>query len=181
MAHVIGCPVSRNEPFNELGCGGGGTLFIDNIDQIDDAEAWVTLGDLLRGVRECRGWRAVFTVRSENQEWRAKLPDDLRQMPYQTIRIGEITDAEADVLLADSPALSALLSSTHPARAIARNLFHLSRMIDLVPPDGQSGPALVNEIDLAHAWWRFGGGRSEDGKWERLKLLRAIGERLIQQ
>lgn len=54
-------------------------------------------------------------------------------------------------------------------------------MIDLVPPDGQSEPALINEIDLAHAWWRFGGGRSEEGKWERLKLLRAIGERLIQQ
>lgn len=83
LAHVIGCPVSRNELFNELGCGGGATLFIDNIDQIDDADAWVTLGDLLRGVQECRGWRAVFTVRSENQEWRANLPDDLRQMPIK--------------------------------------------------------------------------------------------------
>ena len=79
MAHVIGCPVGRNELLNELGCGGGATLFVDNIDQIDDAEAWLTLRDLLRGVLECPGWRAVFTVRSDNQEWRANLPDEMRQ------------------------------------------------------------------------------------------------------
>ncbi len=181
MAHVIGCTVSRNELFNELGCGGGATLFIDNIDQIDDAEAWVTLRDLLRGVEECPGWRSVFTVRSENKEWRGNLPDDLREMPWQSVRVGEITDAEAGVLRAGNPALSALLSSTHPARAMARNLFHLSRMINPAAPDGQSEPTLVNEIDLANAWWRFGGGRFEEGKWERLKLLRTLGERAIQR
>ena len=32
MAHAIGCTVSQDELFNELGCGGGSTLFIDNID-----------------------------------------------------------------------------------------------------------------------------------------------------
>ena len=45
MAHAIGCPVSQDELFNELGCGGGATLFIDNIDQIDDAGR---MGDSLR-------------------------------------------------------------------------------------------------------------------------------------
>ena len=178
MAAVIGCPISLNELFNELGCGGGATLFIDNIDQIDDADDWVTLRDLLRAVKECRGWRAVFTVRSDDHEWRASLPDDLREMFRRSIRVGEITDAEADVLRADNPALSALLAPSHPARAMARNLFHLSRMIDFVAT-GQSAPTLINEIDLANAWWRYGGGRSENGKWERLKLLRALGERMI--
>jgi hypothetical protein len=55
MAAVIDCPVSRNELFNELACGGGATLFIDNIDQIDDAHDWLTLRDLLRGTLECPG------------------------------------------------------------------------------------------------------------------------------
>ena len=178
MSAVIGCPVGLSELFNELGCGGGATLFVDNIDQIDDADDWVTLRDLLRAVKECRGWRAVFTVRSDNHEWRAGLPDDLREMPHQSIRVEEITDTEADVLRAGNPALSALLGSSHPARAIARNLFHLSRMIDFVAA-GQSAPTLINEIDLANAWWRYGGGRSETGKWERLKLLRALGERVV--
>jgi hypothetical protein len=34
MAHMLGCSASQKELFNELGCGGGATLFIDNIDQI---------------------------------------------------------------------------------------------------------------------------------------------------
>jgi hypothetical protein len=55
MAQVIGCPVGRNELFNELGCGGGATLFVDNIDQIEDADAWPTLRDLLRSVVESPG------------------------------------------------------------------------------------------------------------------------------
>lgn len=183
MAQVIGCPgtVSRNELMNELGCGGGATLFVDNIDQIGDAAAWTTLRDLLRGVVECPGWRAVLTVRSDDQEWRPNLPEEIQQIPWQSISVGEISDVEADVLGADNPALSALLASGHPARAIARNLFYLSRMADLIPPAGQPGLTLANETDLAGVWWQFGGGRSANGKFERLKLLRAIGEQLIRQ
>lgn len=178
MARVIGCPVARNELLNELGCGGAATLFVDNIDQIDDAEVWLTLRDLLRGVLECAGWRAVFTVRSDNQEWRANLPDELRQSPFATLRVDPLSDTEANVLRAGNPALSALLAADHPARAMARNLFYLSRLMDLT-----AGETLVlaNEIDLAKTWWRFGGGRSEAGKFERLKLLRGLGERLIRQ
>jgi hypothetical protein len=46
MAHAIGCAVSQDKLFNELGCGGGATLFIDNIDQIDEAGDWATVTDL---------------------------------------------------------------------------------------------------------------------------------------
>jgi hypothetical protein len=176
MAHVIGCPVACDELLNELGCGGGATLFIDNIDQIDDAGAWLTLRDLLRSVARCAGWRAVFTVRSDNEEWRANLPEEVRQLPFGTVRVGALSDAEADVLRVDNPGLAALLSGGHPAHAMARNLFYLSRLVDLVPPAGQ---ALADELDLARLWWRFGGARSESGRFERLKLLRNLGERLI--
>ena len=181
MARVLGCPVGRDELLNELGCGGGATLFIDNIDQIDDAGAWVTLRDLLRGVLACAGWRAVFTVRSDSQEWRANLPDEMQQLPLRTLRVDPVSDAEADVLRAGNPALAALLSGNHPARAMARNLFYLSRLADLLPPQDQAGPVVANELDLAGLWWRFGGGRSEGGKFERLKLLRNIGERLVRE
>ena len=52
MAHAIGCTVSQDDLFNELGCSGGATLFIDNIDQIDDAGDWATVTDLLTAVVE---------------------------------------------------------------------------------------------------------------------------------
>lgn len=178
MAPVIGCPVSLNELLNELGCCGGATLFVDNIDQIDDADAWLTLRDLLRGVLECPGWRAVFTVRSDNAEWRANLPDELRLLPFVTLRIDPLSDSEANVLRAANPALSALLVPDHPARAMARNLFYLSRLMELTASETRT---LINETDLARTWWRFGGGRSEAGRFERLKLLRSLGERVIRQ
>jgi hypothetical protein len=52
MANVLGCPgaITRDELFNELGCGGAATLFVDNIDQLDDDGEWATITDLLRGV-----------------------------------------------------------------------------------------------------------------------------------
>jgi hypothetical protein len=131
MASVIGCGVRLDELFNELGCGGGATLFVDNIDQLDDSDAWLTLRDLLRAVSRCPGWSAVFTVRSDNEEWRANLPDELRQSPFATFHIEPLSDTEADVLRAANPALSALLAPNHPARVMARNLFYLSRLVDL--------------------------------------------------
>lgn len=179
MAQVIGCPVGRNELFNELGCGGGATLFIDNIDQIEDGEAWLTLRDLLRSVMECPGWRAVFTARYDDQEWQANLPDEMRPLPFGTVRVNPLSDAEAETLRLGNPGLSALLSNTHPARAIARNLFYLSRLASLQPSSGETVSILATELDLAGLWWRYGGGRSESGKFSRLKLLRNLGERLI--
>jgi hypothetical protein len=179
MAQVIGCAAGRNELFNELGCGGGATLFIDNIDQIEDAEAWLTVRDLLRNVIECTGWRSVFTTRSDDQEWRANLPDEMQSLSFGTVRVNALSDAEAEVLRVGNPALSGLLSNSHPARAMARNLFYLSRLANLPASPDETGPVLVNELDLAGLWWRFGGGRSDDGKFGRLKLLRNLGERLI--
>jgi hypothetical protein len=111
-----------------------------------------------------------------NEEWRANLPEEMRQLPFGTVRVGGPSDEEADVLRTGNPALAVLLAGSHPAYAMARNLFYLSRLVDLVPPAGQ---ALANELDLARLWWRFGGAQSEAGRFERLKLLRNLGERLI--
>ena len=80
MSHVIGCPVSQEELFNELGCGGGATLFIDNIDQIDDPGEWATVSDLLAGAAKCPGWRAVVTGSAGNNEWKTKLPQSSGRM-----------------------------------------------------------------------------------------------------
>jgi hypothetical protein len=179
IAHALGCPMQRNELLNELGCSGGATLFVDNIDQIADPAAWLTVRDLLRGVLESRGWGVVFTVRSENEEWRANLPDEMRQGAFTTVHVDLLSEAEATLLREANPALVALLNSQHPARTIARNLFFLSRLADLTPAQDHAGSAPANETDLARLWWRFGGGRSETGRFKRLKLLRQIGEQLI--
>jgi hypothetical protein len=178
MASVIDCPVPLDELFNELGCGGCATLFVDNIDQIDDSREWATVVDLLRGVVANPGWRVVATARTETSDWKAKLPAGLAKAGIAAVQLGEISDAETAILAAGNRTLAALLDNKHPAKRIARNLFYLSRMIELGA--GQEPLlAIAGEIDLARVWWRYGGGRSETGKWERLKILRALGTQIL--
>ena len=180
MSHVIGCPVTQDELFNELGCVGGATLFINDIDQIDEAEGWATVSDLLAGVARCPGWRAVVTGSVGNDEWKAKLPEGIHSIDIGTLEVADLSDHETATLSIQNYALAIILGAGHPARGIARNLFYLSRMVELGA--SQAGPAsiIATEIDLARLWWRYGGGRSEDaGRLARLKVLRAMGMQFV--
>jgi hypothetical protein len=180
MAHVFGCTVSQDELFNELGCGGGATLFIDNIDQIDDAGDWATVTDLLTGVARNPGWRAVVTGSVGNEDWKTKLPAGVRNAGIATLLVEAISDDETTVLSEGNRALAIILSNDHPARGIARNLFYLSRMIELGAGQDEAAAGIATEIDLARLWWRYGGGRSEDdGRFARLKVLRAMGTQVV--
>ena len=180
MSHVIDCPVSQDELFNELGCGGGATLFIDNIDQIDDAGEWATVCDLLAGVAKCPGWRAVVTGGVGNDEWKTKLPQGIRSTDIGTLEVAELSDDETATLSNQNHALAIILGAGHPARGIARNLFYLSRMVELGASHAGPASAIATEIDLARLWWRYGGGRSEDaGRLARLKVLRAMGVQFV--
>ena len=150
MSHTIGCQISQDELFNELGCGGGATLFIDNIDQIDDAGEWATITDLLSGVARCPGWRAVVTSGIGNDDWKTNLPAELRRAGIATLLVAELTDDETETLSEENHALAIILGNNHPARGIARNLFYLSRMVKLGASQG-GGPAaaIATEMDLA--------------------------------
>ncbi len=177
MAHAIGCTVSQDELFNELGCGGGATLFIDNIDQIDEAREWATVTDLLSGVVRNPGWRAVVTGGIGNDDWKTKLPTKVRSASVATLEIEAISDDETAVLSEGNHALAIILGNDHPARGIARNLFYLSRMIEL---SANAVAGIATEIDLARLWWRYGGGHAEDdGRFARLKVLRAMGTQAV--
>ncbi len=160
MAHTIGCTVSRDELFNELGCAGGATLFIDNIDQIADPAEWATVSDLLSEVARSGGWRAVVTGGIENDEWKVNLPPAVRS-GIGSLTVDPISDEETQVLSEGNQALAVILGSDHPARGIARNLFYLSRMIELGADKAEDAAGIATEMDLARLWWRYGGGRTE--------------------
>jgi len=154
-------------------------LFVDNMDQIDDEAEWATVADLLRGVVANPGWRAVVTSGTGTAEWKKKLPKELVKGSLAAVAVEELSEAETAQLSAANQALKLLLDNAHPARAMARNLFHLSRLFDL--RDEQGLGAIARETDLAKAWWRFGGGKGEAGKLGRLKVLRQLGSENIAQ
>jgi hypothetical protein len=180
MARAIGCSVSQDELFNELGCGGGATLFIDNIDQVDEPGDWATITDLLTGVARNPGWRAVVTGGIGNDDWKTKLPPEVRNAGIAALTVEAITDDETAVLSEGNRALAIILSSDHPARGLARNLFYLSRMIELGAGQPEAAAGIATELDLARLWWRYGGGRGEDdGRFDRLKALRAMATQVV--
>jgi hypothetical protein len=126
------------------------------------------------------GWRAVVTAGISNDDWKIKLPAEVRNAGVETLLVGAITDDEIAVLSEGNPALAIILSSGHPARGIARNLFYLSRMIELGAVEAEAAAGIATEMDLARLWWRYGGGRGEDdGRFARLKVLRAMGTQVV--
>lgn len=178
MAHELGSAVSSDRFFNDLGAGGGTTLFIDNIDQIDDAKERATVTDLLAAVAKYPGWHAIVTSNEASSDWKTVLPPAL--LPdVAVLKVPDISDDEAEQLSELNAAFAVLLEKDHPAKSIARNLFYLSRMVALSA--GQQAE-ISSEIDLARLWWNYGGGRGEDsGRWARLRALRAMGGDLLAQ
>ncbi|MGX4807220.1 hypothetical protein [Bradyrhizobium guangdongense] len=177
MAHTIGWAGSQAELFNELGAGGGATLFIDNIDQIDDPGEWATVTDLLSQATRSQGWRIVATCGVESDDWKTRLPARVRAAGIGSLVIGALSDEEKVDLSSQNKALALILAEGHPAKGIAENLFYLSRLVELGA--GQDA-GIATELDLACLWWRYGGGRSEDDRrFARLKLLRTIGAQAI--
>ncbi|WP_164940508.1 hypothetical protein [Bradyrhizobium zhanjiangense] len=177
MAHTIGWAGTQAELFNELGAGGGATLFIDNIDQIDDAGEWATVTDLLSQAARSQGWRVVATCGVESDDWKTKLPARVRAAGIGSLVVAALSDEEKAELSSQNQALALILADGHPAKGIAENLFYLSRLVELGVAQDAS---IATELDLARLWWRYGGGRSEDDRrFARLKLLRAIGAQAI--
>lgn len=179
LGHTLECPVSREVLFNELGANGGATLFIDNIDQIEDDAKWSTVADLLSTAASCPGWVVVATTGTTNDDWQARLPREVKSLSSSVIDVGLISDDEARALSEQNVRLAALLNATHPAKNIARNLFYLSRMVELNA--GIVG-SVASEVDLAQLWWGFGGGRGgDDRRFARLKVLRTIAQQTVQE
>jgi len=178
MSHELGCTVPSDLFFNELGAAGGATLFIDNIDQVEDASERATVTDLLAAVGKYPGWRAIVTSNESASDWKTVLPSALRNK-VEVLKVPDISDEEAGQLSEQNAALATLLARDHPARSIARNLFFLSSMVAL--GTGQQ-VEISTEIDLARVWWAYGGGRAEDaGRWARLKVLRTMGADILAQ
>ena len=115
----------------DLAASGGATLFIDGLDSFAENDRH-TVADLVREAAEIPGFSVVATMRrgydgeDEEPEW---LPaDSLNRLGRATpVTVGALDMDEVGELRDTAPELALLLSDTHPARPIARNLFRLER------------------------------------------------------
>lgn len=160
----------------DLASDGGGWLFVDNLDFYTAAER-STINDLLRAASRVAGFVVIATARArfglDEGSW---LDGDAlaalgKAMP---VHVEPIDDDELEQLRNAEPRLYALLAPDHPANAVTRNLYLLSRLLTLPEGDTQRR----TEIEMATIWWKNGGGDPRDATARaRGRVLRDLGER----
>ena len=168
---------TAHELLSDLASAGGTTLFIDNLNAFDDEER-TTVCDLVREAATVLGLSIVVTTRLnagfEEANW---LPADAlahlgRADP---IVVGEVSATEVTELREAAPHLAPLLSESHAARGVARNLFRLSRLASRIV----DGPLPRSEIDMAEEWWRNADGRADANLRERARVLTTVAEQAL--
>jgi hypothetical protein len=135
----------------ELSLSGAAIVFIDNVDFFR-AEEQTTVRDIVRFASQTPNIWVIATARVEfaktEPNW---LPNDVLTSLGQTdpVLIEELDDSEVSELKERAQGLSQLLSESHPARAIVRNLFRLSRLANR----SDSVPWPATEAEMAKQWW----------------------------
>ncbi len=156
----------------DLSLSGAAIVFIDNLDFFR-VEEQTTVRDIVRFASQSPNIWVVITARVEfgktEPNW---LSNDVLTSLGQTdpVLIEELDDAEVGELKERAQSLSQLLSDSHPARAIVRNLFRLSRLAKR----SDSDPWPVTEAEMAKQWWDLADGRNDAGLRERSRLLRRL-------
>ncbi len=178
MRTQLGFSGDINSFLRDLAADGGGWLFIDNLD-FYTADEQATVNDLLRAAAKVPSFTIVATVRTrfgmDTGSWLA--PEAVKALGRaHPVIVQPIDDDELELLRETEPRLHALLAPDHPASAVTRNLYLLSRLLKL--PEGASLPR--TEIDMAAAWWASAaGGASDESSRERGRVLRELGTRAI--
>ena len=162
------------ELLSELSANGGAAIFVDNLDFFREEER-PTVITLLREAVHIPGLVVVTTARrSFGTDPRSWLPesalDQLGRTPI--ISLAELGDADIEELRSAAPQLSQLLTDSHPAREVVRNLFRLSRLAE------RSASEMLprTEAEMANKWWRQAGSDGTSGRRERARLLKALAE-----
>lgn len=179
MRSEVGFDGTARELLTDYAASGGTIIFIDGLDFFSEQER-VTIADLVREAALVPGVSVFATARrdfgTEDPNW---LPlDSLSALGVAPpVTIGELTEDEIDELRSAAPSLAPLLSDTHPARDVARNLFRLARLALQRSAD----PLPRTEVEMAELWWRTADGRMDDGHRDRARVLRDLAAQSLSQ
>ena len=162
---------------SDLASDGGAVLFVDNLDFFDQPDKRATVTDLVRAAASVPAFQVIVTARTDfdkdEPNW---LPSDAlaKLGRARPVVIGELGEEEIEELRTAAPTLRALLADDHPARAVARNLFRLSRLLEVRGSTDQ----LRSEVDLLERWWTTADGPNTDRR-ERARLLSDLADAIL--
>jgi hypothetical protein len=162
---------------SDLASDGGAVLFIDSLDFFNDSAKRLTVTDLVRSAVSVPNFRVIVTARTDFDK------DEPNWVPGEVLAklgrapavvIGDLSDEQVEELRAAAPSLRAMLADDHPARDIARNLFRLSRLLEIQGSTAQ----LRSEVDLLERWWTTADGRPA-GVRERARILADLTDAVL--
>lgn len=179
FAQLLGCHVSCQEFLRDLAGDGGGILFVDGLDGFDELRERRTVADLLLAAVQVPGVNVVVTARADfDVEARSWLPtkvlEALAEQP--PLKVGELNSAEIEELRAADPLLAPLLRPDHPARALSRNLYRLSRLRRALVAGNQLA---ATEVQMARQWWSTGDLAEEPERSRRRRVLKDIAVQIL--
>jgi hypothetical protein len=173
LRDALGYDGTARDLLVELSADGTGLLFVDNLD-LFSSEEQATVNDLIRAAASVPGFSVVATARRnwgmDEVGWLARDGlDGLGRAPV--VEVNELDETEVEEMAAGAPALASLLSSSHPAREVSRNLFRLARLASR----STDAPVLRTETDMANEWWDTADG-PPTGRRERQRVLRELAK-----
>ena len=177
MASVLGFRGTARDLLVDLASSGGATLFLDGLDFFTENER-LTIKDLVSEASNVPGIEVVATARRdfglEEPNW---LPAAAlgKLGCAEPVMVGELSTAEVSELQAIAPELGPLLAHSHPARAVTRNLFRLSRLATR-HTDGQLPRT---EVEMAEQWWQSADGAQDALHRERARVLKDLAEQTL--
>jgi len=177
MRAEIGFDGSARELLVDMAGDGAAAIFLDNMDQFT-AEERKTVTDLIKAASETPGVSVVATARQssgpENRSWLPAIA--LERLGHAgPVVVGELDDAEIAELCLAAPRLAALLSDSHPARDVVRNLYRLGRLAGRPATE----PAPRTEIEMAVQWWETADGVRDGDHRDRSRILRAFARQTL--
>lgn len=177
MRAAIGFVGTAKDLLSELCLGGEALLFIDNLDRFNP-ETQKTVIDLMREAANLPDIKIIATSRSkrgyDEQRWLSG--DDLKPFkPAAPINVETLADDEVSELIKASPRLGQILAPEHPAKAISRNLYHLSRLVS----SGATEQTPASEIDMMRNWWAAGDGGDSASRRDRRRLLKKMASEAV--
>ena len=176
MRAVLGFDGTARDLLTDLAGDGAAILFVDNLDFFKDDERR-TVVDLVREASGIPGFAVIATARRnfgvDEPSW---LPADAlnRLGRAEPVVIGEPTLTEVEEIRRAAPALAPLLTDSHPARNVARNLFRLGRLAGGAVPESMPR----SEADMAGRWWQTADGPLDEQR-ERARVLKALAEQAL--
>lgn len=156
FAALLGIQGTAAAFLTDLAASGGAVIFIDSLDMFEDPGSQRTVVDLLRTAAKVPGFRVVVTARAAIDSDTLRWPEDDVVAAFgsrATVEVTTLSEDEVETLVEQAPELKALLDAQHPAAALTRNLYRLSRLLK-VP----SATTVRTEAQLADLWWKSGDG-----------------------